>query len=93
MRRILLLGLVIAGCSGRPAPEPAAAKIPTVATAPRSAPPSVAPAAPTGVQEALDALDEQISGGTMFCVESRANDCPSSFSCVDGACVADATAN
>ena len=86
--RLLLLGLVIAGCSARAVPEP------TVAAA--IAPITMVGAAPTLARvlradhdaDALAAIDEQIAGATTFCIEARANDCPTGFACLDGACTA-----
>ena len=36
-----------------------------------------------------DSINAQISAGTMFCLESAANDCPRGFRCDGGACVAE----
>ena len=91
MRTLAIIGLVLAGCSSRPSPAPMLAQN-TVVTHPaaRVEMPTLSPtlAPEPDLQPALDAMEEQISGQTMFCVDSAPHDCPSGFRCDDGACVA-----
>lgn len=87
-RIALLLALVVAGCSTatpEPKAEAKASRKPVPVTI------AVTTHAPLPVEDredSADAIDEQISAGTMFCVETRETDCPGGFSCVDGECVA-----
>jgi hypothetical protein len=86
MRRLVILGLLLVGCS---APEHASPSVST-GSVPHSrivpAPSLESAARIPDDQVALDAVDEQISAQTMFC--TGATDCPSGFACDDGACVA-----
>jgi hypothetical protein len=93
---VVAVVLMLAGACSRPgapavphAKAPVARPIPALAlvAAPQPAAPAAAvPAAPVTREAAVELMEEQIADGTMFCVESRAHDCPAGFACVDGAC-------
>jgi hypothetical protein len=88
--RLAVVFVLLVGCSTRPDGGAVASQTPErvhVVAAP-VAPALAAPErARSDDQAALDTIEEQIQGQTMFCV-ATAHDCPSGFRCDDGACVA-----
>ena len=91
--RWFLLVLLAAACVRHP-PDARPQRSMAVAAEPRSTIPARArareaeapAAAPQQHQDSLEAMEEQIYEATMYCIESRAADCPGGFACVDGAC-------
>lgn len=88
MRHLALLGLLLAGCGrttvSTPAqPSPGGPGTRVIAAVAR---PTLAPAHVATAEAGAD-LDEQLAAQTMFCVDTG-HDCPSGFTCSDGACVA-----
>jgi hypothetical protein len=89
--RLILLALVtsFAACARSSTPVPAVKKVAPVAlhlhlniAAPVVDEPTTAPP-----EAPLDAMELEIQNQTMFCETSRANDCPSGFTCADdGTC-------